>query len=76
MRGNKDLYKAVATKMERRDAEEVGLSWFGNRLEGKGAKIKGLCVFIYKAPRVLTPRPSTLLWPILTPTTLSLVQAP
>lgn len=43
--------------MERRDPEEVGLSWFGNRLEGKGAKIKELCVFIYKAPWVLIPSP-------------------
>lgn len=51
--------------MERRDPEEVGLSWFGNRLEGKGAKINELCVFIYKAPWVLTPHPCTLLWPIL-----------
>lgn len=40
MRSKKDFHKVVATEMGKRDLEEVGLSWFSNRLEDKGMKIK------------------------------------
>lgn len=53
MRSEKDLHKVVATEMEKRDPEEVGLSWFGNKLEGKGVKIK--CFYLQD---IIGPDPS------------------
>lgn len=49
MRSNEDLHEAVATEIERKDPAEVGLSWSGNRLEGRGVKNKVFsCARLYR----------------------------
>lgn len=40
MRSNEDLHEVGAPEIERKDPAEGGLSWSGNRLEGKGVKSK------------------------------------
>lgn len=48
MRSRAHLHEVGATEMGRRDLPEMGLSWLGNRCEGKGIKVK--CLHIQGPP--------------------------
>lgn len=53
VRSKKDCYKGVATEMARRDPADMGLSWFGKRLEGKCIKRK--CIHLQGPPGPESP---------------------